>query len=149
MAENLKTSSRNVSENKSKQSSLYRRLESLILTLIERTKNVPNIPMIRTLTERLATELIECLASAGYAYSVPELELKYRYLGDMNVHLSLICSIIKILANFPQTGSSCVIMTLEQEAKYIMEIDEINRERENWANSILKKIGSLNSPQQC
>lgn len=135
-----KTSSRDVSESKSKQSSLYRKIEKLTAYLIGRTSNVPNVPMIRTLTERLATELIDCLAATGYAYSVPELDMKYKYLEEMDVHLTVILSIIKLIAELPQTLPSCKIMTLEQEANYIMVIDEINRERDNWMKSIQKKM---------
>ena len=139
-----KETPRNSVPNKRKIPAIYRKLEILTLDLTKRVDNIPNKPMLKEYICRLSNELVDCLASTRYAYSTQDYETRYEFLRDMEVHLELIKSIVNILFEYASTTSSR-FMTPDHHAKYLLDLDDIERQRKNWADSTLKSLSATKS----
>lgn len=123
--------------NKPRESAIYRKIESFITMLIKRTANLPNIPMIQECTKRLTNELLECCAAVSYAYSTPYYDVRYNYLSEMEIHICLIKTTLKILFEYAsQTNTR--FMTPDQHAEYLMKLDDIENQRDRWMESTRK-----------
>ena len=140
-----KESSRKSSPGKKKIPALYRKLETFTLDLTKRVDCVPNKPMLSGYIKRLSNELVDCLASTRYAYTTQDYETRYEYLSEMEVHLELVRSIVNILFEYASTTNSR-FMTPDQHSAYLICLDDIERQRKNWADSTFKMIGTPLSP---
>lgn len=132
--------------NKRKTPALYRKLELLIIDLTKHVDNIPNKPMLSGYISRLSDELMDCLASVKYAYTRQDYKIRYEYLCDMEVHLDLIKSIVGILFEYASTTTSR-FMTPEHHSRYLVSLDDIERQRKNWAESTLRSISTETSNQ--
>ena len=139
---------KNNNSTKQKESALYRKLELFITILIKRTSNLPNIPMIQESCRRMTNELYECLTAVGYAYHVKDFTIRYNYLSEIEVHLVLIRTIIKVLFEYASSTNSR-FMTPEQHAEYLIKLDEIEYQRCRWAESTLKYITKNSEKNEC
>lgn len=123
--------------NKPKESAIYRKIESFITILIKRTANLPNVPMIQECTRRLTNELLECCAAVGYAYSTPYYDVRYNYLSEMEIHICLIKTTLKVLFEY-SSQTKTRFMTPDQHAEYLMKLDDIETQRSRWMESTRK-----------
>ena len=125
--------------NKKRESAIYRKIETLTISLIKRTTNLPGVPMIQETCKRMTNELIECCAAVGYAYGTTSYDERYSYLEEMEVHLKLVKTCIKVLFEYASVTNSR-FMTPENIAEYLMILDDIETQRERWSNSTLKTL---------
>lgn len=121
-------------EGKRKNPSIYRKLEIFISEITKHIDNVPGKPMLQAYVSRLSNELIDCLATTKYAYTTQDVSLRYSLLRDMEVHLDLCSSIIDILFEYASNTTSR-FMTPDQHSKYLLNLDDIERQRKSWADS--------------
>ena len=124
---------------------LYRKLELFTLDLTKRVDNVPNKPMLSGYVKRLSNELIDCMAATRYAYSTQDYKIRYEYLREMEVHLELIKSILNILFEYASSTTSR-FMTPSQHSEYLLDLEEIERQRSNWAESTFRSYTSVAPP---
>lgn len=125
--------------NKKSTPSIYRKIEMLAISLLKSTSNIPNVPMVQESAKRLTNELLECCAAVGYAYSVPEFDVRYDYLINLEVHLTMVETIIKLLFEYASQSNSR-FMTPDQHAQYLMNLDSIEDQCQRWIKSTEKNI---------
>lgn len=135
--------SRSVVSSTKKTTAIYRKLENLILNLVKTTRNIPNVPMVNKVVERLTNELLDCSSVVEYAYVTQSYDERFEYLSEMKVHLTLIRTCIKLLFEFSSFDKSR-FMTPEHHAEYLTLLDNIETQRERWAESTLRTITSQN-----
>ena len=130
--------------NKKKESAIYRKIETLTISLISRTRNLPNVPMIKEVCRKLTSELIDCGAAVCYAYSTLSYDVRYGYLEEMGVHLTLIKTCVRVLFEYASSSKSN-FMTPTQIAEYLMMLDDIEMQRDRWMVSTYKYLQGQNS----
>ena len=130
--------------NKRSTPAIYRKIEVLTINLMKQTGNIPNTPMIRESLSRLSNEFLECCAAVRYAYCVSAYDVRYGYLLELEVHLEMIETIIKILFEYA-TFSGAKFMTIDHHAKYLMEIDSIRDQCLRWKAATEKTLATINT----